>query len=192
MRFRALFLFAATCFLCPMLATAGVMNGSPLVSYEYAVTIVGGPFDGQLGTGEISHNSLLLTGVGSEVIAPLGSTETGVIQDPLFNVTVDILGFNFDAANDVDFPDLPSLDFLDGVPTSLDYLLVNGENGVDFGGTGIEEISIMTSLSPVPGANIFTGTATVTLQNNPVPEPSSLAAFAMLAGSAIIGRRRRS
>lgn len=182
MLFRLFFssLFAALLFLPN--SNAGVVNNT------LEITLTGGtPLDGTVLSGSFAYNDALLTGMGIENVGPVGTSIGGVIEDPDFSIAVDVFGVILDETNDIDFPDFPLLEFVDGDPTSFDLIFEQGVNGTNFGSSGIIELSFDSDLVEI-GMNTFSVDAFIVVR--PIPEPGTLLAFGCLTAAGLVRRRR--
>jgi hypothetical protein len=143
-----------------------------------AIVIGDGPFIGKNYFGTFSYDETVLSGVGGEEL------------DPVFGaLTVDFTfeGQAFDETNDLKFDVFPELDFSDGVPVIIDYVLVDGFSGVDFNDPTVLEVSIQNSLNPVMGGGFTVGTVVAV-----IPVPAALPLFAAgLGGLGFLGWRRK-
>ena len=143
---------------------------------------LGSPFAGETGTGTFSYDDDVLTGLGFESITP--STLDGMLS-----IMFTILGQDFTEADDIDFPDFPQLDFFDGTPNFIDFVLsedpLRGPNPISIDAPRVVDIEIISDLSPgPPGGPDFTAEALVFIT---APEPGTLALFAL--GGLIYVRR---
>jgi len=168
-------LAAALCIAAVVLASAPALaNG--LTAYPFTAVATGdGPYTGRSYSGSFSYDASVLTNSGEE--------EVNVAVGSL-TVSFDFEGQHFDQTNDVDFSGYPVVTVVDGQPAQLNYLLVQGENGVSFADPKILEVSLINDLVPISGGPGFTVEASVAL----VPEPAT--AGLMGFGIAVVGLLR--
>ncbi len=109
--------FLTTCLLSFGLATAAP---AAVVEFDFYVIDQSGVL--------LSDDGLL--SYDDSLVPPSGQ----VLLDPSdgISLSVTLFGIGYTDANDVDFPDFVAFDFFDGVLTFIDYILVDGANGVDF------------------------------------------------------------
>ncbi|MBU1056003.1 MAG: hypothetical protein KKC46_19580 [Proteobacteria bacterium] len=120
-----------------------VMAQSASVTKTFWGTVWDGPFTGYIGTGSFSYDDKLINN-GDEGINPTGG----------LSVMFSFYSQFFDETNDIDFNGYPELSFDDFIPISLDYVLVNGINGVNFNVPNLAELS-MWELFPSSGGYDF-------------------------------------
>jgi hypothetical protein len=142
-----------------MLFGTGGAASAEIVTYSFIGYIEDGYRMGDFGTGSFSYDNSLIQN-GDEFLDP---NEGDLVVE-----------FNFDGQvfsnhNDIDFDDFPVLQFNNEEPVYLDYLLVNGENGVSFLDTNLMtletsdlipaiedrydfETSLIIETVPIPGA----------------------------------------
>lgn len=129
-----------------------------IVENFIAIVFSESPYTGNEYSGTLSYDNTFLTGTGLEILSPSSG-----------NIAIDFLfeGQLFGTANDQDFNVFPQLEFLDGILSGIDYLIVDEINGVDFNNQNIDSIYISGSLNP--SLNGFTAGATVALKMVPTP-----------------------
>jgi hypothetical protein len=146
-----------------------------LVTYTFIGTIAYGIRIGDTGTGSFTYDDTL---VDHETINPTDGLEVSFTFDDQ----------DFDETNDEMYDQFPELGFLDSEPTSLDYYIAKGVNGVDFKDTNIASLWVHGELISSSGDYDFE----IEIDANPVPIPGAL----WLLGSGIIGlaglQRRKS
>lgn len=140
-----------------------------LVSFSFLAPVLTGPLAGQVGSGVIRFDDTF-----SGTLTPaLGGVE----------IDFDFLGQSFDETHDLDFPDFPELTVLDGRPIAIDFLLQQGEAGVDFSDSRITRVALQGSLLP-DNAGLLRAQIDVELgEPGAVPEPATFG----LAGLALLG-----
>ena len=167
---------------CLLFCIGFALTLSPLavfatVTENFTAVVFGDdPFTGSNYFGNFSYDETALTGVGLEEL------------DPVFGaVTVDFTfeGQAFDETNDIDFDAFPTLEFFDGLVQFIDYLLVEGINGVDFNDPTVVSVGVVGDLIS-DGDGGFTVDAFVEV----VPVPGAVWLFASgLLG--LVGMARR-
>ena len=170
MKKNYLFIFLAAISLgMPVAAQAGI------VTKTFMGTIMDGARMGDEVTGSFSYeeNDVI---VGDEFLTSMDGLTVSFVFD----------GQNFNESHDFDFPNFPELGFFGFEPDTLDYLLVNGANGVDFVDPQLETLG-MFFLNPGTGSYDFN----IDIDATYVPIP---AAFWMLCSGVIglVALRRKS
>lgn len=158
-----LYLFIAMLILAGM---AGMAQAS-LVSYTFIGYIDDGYRQGDYGTGSFSYDPTLLSG-GVESLDPADE----------ITVTFSFDGQLFSQTDDSEFDEFPIIEFDDFEPVYLDFLLVNGINGVGFNDNNLLDISTSDLIASNAGYDFKT-----VLTATPVPIPGAV----WLLGSGIIG-----
>jgi hypothetical protein len=107
-------------------AVSAQANAPVYVTFD--ITWGSGPLDGTTSSGSFCYDSMVLTGVGEEVIG----SNTG-----LLTLDLDIAGNMFSIEDDIEFgmpsqlgPNFPLLFFNDGAFAGLDYLVLSGSQSV--------------------------------------------------------------
>ncbi|MEQ8210752.1 MAG: PEP-CTERM sorting domain-containing protein [Lacipirellulaceae bacterium] len=124
---------------------------------------------GATATATFTYDDALITGIDEEFLVP-----------PDFSLSFTFLGQTFIEDDDTDFPDFPELGFLDGVPVSLDFVVIDGD------GVGDEILDpvifnfSMFDIEPDPAGGFF---GEIFTNFSFIPEPTT----AMLAGLAMVG-----
>lgn len=162
---------------------AVLLTGLPLVAQSALVTktffstITNGELTGNSGTGSFTYDDALIT-MGDEMLTPLN----GLL------VTFSFGGQIFTAANDASFNLFPSLNFFDFQPVHLDYVLINGTNGVSFANHIIQEI-YFGELLPSAMTYDLEATIGVVYAPTPIPIPAAIWMFVSgLCGLLVIGK----
>ncbi|MEQ8662168.1 MAG: hypothetical protein RLW62_15240 [Gammaproteobacteria bacterium] len=155
------------------------------VSVDIFGEVTSGTFAGAIGSGTLSFDSDLVSGIGAETLTP----QTGL------TVSLTFLGQVFTDVDDIDYPGFPELDFMDGVMVEFDYVVseVNGTTltAIDTPGVfGFNMLAVTQSEAP-GGGLMISGDLTVD-ETGAVPIPAALplcgAGLALLGA---LGRKRR-
>ena len=93
-----------------------------LISETMDVEVISGPGTGVFCSIVVEYDDLLITGTGEEFL-----------DNPDFALTLDLFGQIFTNSDDIDFPALPSLFFVDGDISFIDCVIseVSGDNLTD-------------------------------------------------------------
>ena len=150
-----------------MLAGIPGMAQSAIVTETFIGTAVNGPLTGDIGTGSFTYDDDLLV-KGDELIGPTDG----------LTVTFSFDGQAFDQTNDEGFDEYPELEFSFSIPIALDYLLVDGENGVNFNNPIIAGLGMLELFPSFGGYDFETE-----LSASYVPIPAAIWLF----GSGIAG-----
>ena len=138
-------------------------------------------FTGTMGTGSVTFD--LSDIEAGESLSLMGNQPVGAGG---FDLTFQIFGQDFTASDDVDFPNFPILDFVDGQLTALDFLIseeASRSNPVQIDQPGVSSISFSSNVT-LTGPDSF---SVPVFLNSPVPEPSST----LLLGLACVPLLRR-
>jgi hypothetical protein len=146
-----------------------------MVSYTFVGYIDDGYRVGDFGTGTFSYDNAALV-AGNEVLSP---------KDDGMAVTFSFDGQLFTQTNDIGFDEYPQLEFENFAPVYLDYILVNGENGVAFNDSNIDALITSNLVSSRAGYDFET---TLTVAPVPIPGTVWLLASGILG---LAGLRRR-
>lgn len=158
------------------LLVLGPMSAFATVVNDFTAIVFGDdPFTGNNYFGTFSYDETELFGVGIETLDPFIGSVT---------VSFTFEGQTFDETNDSGFDAFPELEFSDGVPVYIDYILVDGSSGVDFIDPTVLEVSIQNDLVP-DGFGDFSVDTFVAVQT--IPVPAALPLFA--SGLGFLGWR---
>ena len=163
-------------FLTFLVAAVLLVNSSSaaLVTETLSGTVTFGPALGETATGSFTYEDGSLTGIGEEILA-----------FPDLTLTFDFVGQTFTEIDDTDFDEFPELTLTDGVPTSLDFFVLDGDGvGQEIIDPRFTEFGIFDLVPDVGGGFI----ADITTFLIPEPATAALAMFAIFIGTAI--RRR--
>lgn len=154
-----------------------------VIEWSFEGTVASGSYAGTDGSGVFRYDTDVIAGVGTEVIT--ASLDGGL--DGFLTVSFIFLGQSFTEENDAQFLAFgyPALLIEDGLPTYLDFALVDGASGVDFANADIESIIVQGPLTP--GQNVRF-TMPIEVGTFQVPEPSTIAL--LLGPLALLGWRR--
>lgn len=154
------------------------MGQAATITKTFFGTIDNGYLSGATGTGSFTYDDALLIGTGMESLTPTD----GIAVSFTFDSQI------FSTTHDVDYPDFPMIDFVDSVEVGLNYLLVDGENGVAFNDPFISEISMYSLTSFMGQSYDFE----IDLNLTTVPEPTTMLLFSIgLIGLVGISRRKK-
>ncbi|MBE7501596.1 MAG: hypothetical protein HS113_15095 [Verrucomicrobiales bacterium] len=103
-------------------------TASAAAVYEITARVVGGVFDGTIGTGTFSYND--------DLIPEFGPFEIGPIEG--LRLTLTLFGQTFEETNDVEYDQFPKLYLEERRPTALDFL-VDENPGSGFNATSIDK-----------------------------------------------------
>ncbi len=169
------------------LAVAMVLNfglttvaGAAALFYNMTLSPTSGTIT-EIGTGSFSIDSTLFTGSGSETFGPISGS---LFTPGLLSFDISSTLGNLTMNNDDNFPDRPTVSFLNGIFSGADYRVMSGFDSFQIFGTGF------TYEFTDGQDNTFTGGGDVTV--SAVPLPATLPLFLSgLAGIGLIGRKRR-
>lgn len=158
-----------------------------VINRDFDIAFSTGPLNGQSYAGSLSYDDVNLTGVGSEVMSPsgAGSHVSGFLS---FAVTVD--GTAFTLANDIGYPDSPTLGFQNGVLTWINYYADVGGYALAMDGVFPTLVShiptgvTLTDVSPTVPTDTSIGIITLREPSTGVPDGGSTL---LLLGVAMAG-----
>ena len=175
-----------------VLATLGLiclplLAQADMVTKTFLATLTDGPLAGEIGTGSFSYDDSTI------------KSEDGlffVTPSEGLTVTFTYDGQTFDESNDLDFDEFPLLEFLEESegfgsfyrPISLDYWLVDGENGVNFNNPIIGDLSF-NSFDAFEGSEFDYA---ISVEVGYVPIPGSILLLLPGLVSLVMIRNRRS
>ena len=139
-----------------------------LIFFDVTLTPTSG-ISNPAGTGSFSIDGDLFTGSGFEGFRPVGAA-SGI--QGLVSMDYDFGGSFFSIDVDIDFPDLPAVDFIDGVLAGVDYI---GELG--FGPR--LEVTLLTFVFRDSSGATSAGTVSITRRAADIPEPPALWLFSL-------------
>lgn len=154
---------------------SALVASAPANSATFSIlgTVENGPYAGTSGSGTVAYEDTLVSGIGFEQLIGLD-----------IQLSFTILGQTFAETEDVAYPLFPLLDFFDGVPTFLDFAVV--ENAPDQGlsteifAPRVSEIRFISPLSQGLATGTYMGSAEV-IGAIPVPAGLPLALSGLLA-----------
>lgn len=154
-------------------------GSAPAITIDFTTEVVSGPGLGALGSGSLSYDQTLVPASGSFSLGPLDSLVAD-LGDPGLGLSLQLLGEDFTASDDLDYPDFPLFGFVDGVLDYVEFVVIDPARGFDFAFSG---------LLPGAGSGLRIGIEAWQLPAAAVPLPGSLA----LSGLALLamGMRRR-
>jgi len=139
-----------------LLLILSISTHAALITESFDVEVVSGPGTGTFGTIDVMFDDTSISGFGSEFLS-----------DPDVDVTLDLFGQTFTNSDDIDFPGLPSVGFLDGAIISIDFWIS------EFDGDNLTDI-IDPTIGEIAGYDVDGGTwLAETLGPAPIPEPNS-------------------
>lgn len=161
-----------------------------LVTFD-ALVNDGGLYDGTTGNGFFEYEDTMLSGSGFESLGPIGGT---FVPQGLLDFSFTILGQTFGMSDDSGYMDLPIVDFFDGIPDYIDFLVEDNINQLGVIAIGlanaypaITPANDLVSLSEVSGeylVDAYIDTAAG------VPEPDTIALLSLgLIGLGFIRRK---
>jgi hypothetical protein len=153
------------------------LSADAITTFDISGTVVGGSQDGAVGTGTVTFDESLLTGVNGETANPA--------VDPNFALSFMLFGQLFSALDDINFDDFPLLtvDAM-GTPTDIDFVVDEADavNPTDIAQAGITAFDLF-GLTSDPLTGGFTTNISVT-EVSAVPIPATLP---LLLGGLLIG-----
>ena len=159
---------------------------SGMVTFTYQGIVMEGPLTGSTGEGTFTYDDILLEDPNfSGVLTP---------TDGLM-VTLTFDGLDFNETNDADYDEFPELEFeainseSDYEPVYLNYVLVDGENGVDF---NYPDLALIETTDLLRGSEAYDYTTEIFALVIPIPGAFWLlgTGIAGLIGFRITKRRR--
>ncbi len=129
----------------------------------------GSAFIGTSASGQFTFDTDLIIN-GDEILAP-----------PDLAIQISVLGFDFTAANDVDYSDFPQLGFAGGVPAFLDMILAAGVNGVDFADPRLFSVRLDANDPLEPGTGGVDFTTRLVIETIPTPPTLVLVGLGLAA-----------
>jgi len=176
MKYTSILRAAATLALTAALTAAQLPAQAAPVQFNFSTTVGSGVFSGEVGTGFIRFDDAF---AGADSVSPGalgGSLEIGFT----------FLGQTFHETNDQDFPNFPLVTLFAGAPVAIDFVLVDGASGVNFGNPSIGAIFLQGALLPGAAGGLVAPIDIQLAQDPPpqdLPEPGTFA----LAGLALLG-----
>lgn len=140
-----------------------------IVTNDFSAIVDFGPFAGEVATGTFSYDDDLIVN-GDEILTPF----EGLTLELTF------LGQTYTEIDDVEFDFFPVLEFFEGSPIFLDYLVIDGFP-TDILNPDIVALSIEDVLFPVGENNFVTSLDVLTSVN----EPNSIINLLLLGGLGI-------
>ena len=150
-----------------VLAISSFANAG-LITDILDVEVISGPGTGVLGTITVEYDDSLITGQGLEEL-----------WNPDFNLTLNLFGQIFTNSDDIDLPLFPMLRFNNGDINFINYVIseITGTNLTNINDPSIQHISGGEVTAGIPDQSLATWK--VDTQGVDVPEPSTLAIFAL-------------
>ncbi len=124
--------FLAAASLCLGLTSAA---SAAVVDFDFHVFDAGGTLLSD--DGVITYDDAL--------VAPTGPTTL----DPFNGITISVtlFGTAYSIVNDTDFPTFAQFNFIDGALDFINYVLEDGQNGVDFSGQPFDNLALLDDLA---------------------------------------------
>jgi hypothetical protein len=166
------FSLAATCLTA--LALNGPSVSAAIITESLKGVVTSGPFAGTVGIGTFSYDDTSLTGIGDELVTPL---EGLALEFTIFGQT-------FHETDDADYDLFPELDFTDGVPVFLDFLVA--EPAPDILAPDVIAFGFFSPLTP-----LATGGWEAEVLVIPEPKGGAFAAVSGLGLGLVAAHRRR-
>lgn len=161
------------------------VSADAITTFDISGTVADGAFSGAVGSGSVSFNEALLTGVTGEFLNPGNDAD--------FALSFSLFGQLFSAFDDIDFDDFPLLTFDEnGNPTDIDFVVDEASltNPTDIVQAGVASFDLF-GLSQDPfSSGLITGIS-VNGGISAVPLPATLPLFlgGLLAGGFLLRRR---
>lgn len=163
------------------------------VTYNLEVTAENGLYAGLVGTGTITWDETLVNSVGYTALSwnggPFGSTADNSLRIDL-TAGPEI----FTHTDDINWPDFPLFSFMDGMLTSINYIVTDGSTPVDLAFYGVEGFTFnLDAGAALDGDTVYASAIVKYLDDPaPVPLPAGLPLLAGGLGLLAFARRRRS
>lgn len=139
----------------------------------------GAAFIGTSATGQFTFDEDLIV-IGDEVLAP-----------PDLAIQITVLGLDFTAVNDFDYPVFPQLGFAGGTPAFLDLILAAGVNGVAFTDPRLFSVRLDPSEPLIAGTGGVDFSTRLFIETVPAPPTLALIGLGLAAFPAARRRTRR-
>lgn len=131
------------------------------ITQAFTANVTSGSFNGTSGIGSFTYDDDLLNPSGLTFLSPVDGLE----------VSLTFLDQTYSQSDDLEFPNFPSVRFVDGVPVFLDFKIVD-ESPINIQEPTIAELNIFASLTPNSTGELET---TLTVIEQPIPEPFTIA-----------------
>lgn len=164
----------------PLLTTIVLASPSGAITITQAFTanVTSGSFNGTSGIGSFTYDENWLNPSGSTVLSPLEGLE----------VSFTFLGQTYSQSDDFEFPDFPTIRFVNGVPVFFDFKIVD-ESPINIQEPYIAELNIFAALTSNSTDEFET---TLTVIEQPIPEPLTIAGSFSAIGVGILLKKYHS
>lgn len=179
-----------------LLASAAVLalgaSQAGAVTYNLSVEAENGLYAGLVGTGTITWDETLVNSVGYTALTWNGAV-AGSTADNSLRIDLTAGPEIFTHTDDINWPDFPLFSFMDGLLTSINYIVMDYSTPVDLASYGVQGFSFNLGAGAALDGDTVYASAIVKYLDDPapVPLPAGLPLLAGGLGLLALARRRR-